>query len=101
MEGTPQVGELSLAATTNRTNRALLEKQIRKYAGALGRSKIVLVTVSVNNYLLRKYMEVALSGALLIGDVPCELADVFRGFMVEISRSDTDESILELSLIHI
>ena len=63
LEGTPQVGEVSLAATTNKTGRILLEKQIRKYARALGRSKIVLVTVSVNNYLLRKYMEAALSGA--------------------------------------
>ena len=74
-QGDASLGKLSLDATTNTTTRRQLERQTLAYARSLGRAKIVLVTVSVNNYLLRKYMEAALSGALLIGDVPCELAE--------------------------
>jgi hypothetical protein len=72
---------------------ALLDQQYLSYAKAMSRAKIVLVSVAVNNYALRKYTEAALAGALLIGDIPCERADEFREYVVEISRADTDQTI--------
>jgi len=71
------------------------EAQVRTYAAMLARSKIVIVTVSINNYALKKYFEAAMSGALLIGDVPCESSEEFRSYMIEISRSDSDAFILQ------
>ena len=72
---------------------AALDRQYLEYAHAISRAKIVLVSGSVNNYALRKYTEAAMAGALLIGDIPCERAEEFREYVVEISRSDTDQKI--------
>jgi len=55
-----------------------VEQQTNEYADQLGRAKIVLVTSSAKQYALRKYAEVALSGALLFGNIPGERQDEFR-----------------------
>jgi len=89
--------------------RKTVEQETLEYASLLSRAKVVLVTSSAKQYAVRKYAEVALSGALLFGNIPGERQDEFRQYMVEIdvasgvlenwvsirSKADSEKEIIE------
>jgi hypothetical protein len=89
-----------------------LEEQYSKYAEFLSDCKIVIVTRSVRDFELRKYAEGALSGALLMGNIPFSLnqqiwsdivvniqdlidADDFYGFLQMVNSYLSDSTAVE------
>jgi len=62
------------------------ETQTEDYANHLKKCKIVFVTSSLRRFALRKYVEAAMAGALLIGDLPAERQAEFRQYVVEINK---------------
>jgi hypothetical protein len=72
------------------------ESQMHAYAALLRRAKIVVVDSSRYSYALSKYPEVALSGCLLLGDIPAEREEEFRRYIVQISMNMTDDQILSI-----
>jgi len=70
------------------------EEQEIDYASQLKRAKILLVSRSVRHYAVRKYVEGALAGCLLLGNVPDERQDEFRHYMVEVDHTDPDDYII-------
>ena len=79
-------------ATSNRT-KYHSEHQLFSYAMALRHSKIVIVTSSSRDYSLRKYVEGAMAGALLVGDIPSGEPN-YSTFVVNITNSQSDDDIL-------
>lgn len=76
-------------------NESAAEEQAAEYAAQLKRAKIVLVCRSSRNFALRKYVEAAMSGALVVGDVPDERMSEFRSWLVEASVTENNEALLE------
>jgi len=69
-------------------------KQLLNYAAHLKRAKINLVTASVRDIDLAKYVESQLSGALIVGSVPESRKSYYSQFMVPLAMSDSDEQIV-------
>ncbi|CAF2816220.1 unnamed protein product [Rotaria sp. Silwood2] len=72
------------------------ESQVHDYAALLRRAKIVVVDSSRYRYAINKYSEVALSGCLIVGDIPFEREEEFRRYVVQISMNMTDGEILSI-----
>ena len=72
------------------------EEQTRMYAALLRRAKIVVVDSARYGYALSKFIEVPLSGCLVLGDIPAEREDEFRQFIVEISMNMPDNEIISI-----
>lgn len=72
-----------------------LEKQIYKYSRAMQAAKIVICTHSVREVAVRKYIEAAAAGALVMGNLPHEREQEFGEFVVEIDDADSDEKIID------
>ena len=70
------------------------ESQMYAYAALLRRAKIVVMDSSRYGYALSKYVEAAMSGCLLLGEIPLEREEEFRRYVVEVSMNMTDEQIL-------
>ena len=69
-------------------------RQLLNYAAHLKRAKINLVTASVHNRDVAKYVESQLSGALIVGSIPESRKSYYSQFMIPISMSDSDEQIV-------
>lgn len=78
----------------SRTPEAV-EKQGAEYLRQLENAKIVLMCTSKRRYAVRKYMEAAAAGALIVADIPEEREDEFRKFVVEVNLTDSDEVLIE------
>lgn len=78
----------------SRTPEAV-EKQGAEYLRQLENAKIVLMCTSKRRYAVRKYMEAAAAGALIIADIPEEREDEFRKFVVEVNLTDSDDVLIE------
>lgn len=52
----------------------------------IARSKFCIATSSVKKILLKKYMEIPMSGTVVIGDIPPDYDGVLRGNMVELMQ---------------
>jgi hypothetical protein len=76
-------------------NASAAEAQAADYAAQLKRAKIVLVCRSTRNFALRKYVEAAMAGALVVGDVPDERMSEFRSWLVEARVDESDAALLE------
>lgn len=72
------------------------ESQMLKYAALIRRAKIVVVDSARYGHAFSKYSEVALSGCLIIGDIPAEREAEYRRYVVEISMNMTDDQILSI-----
>lgn len=72
-----------------------LENQIYRYARAMQHAKIVFCTHSAREVAVRKYVEAASAGALVMGNIPHEREEEFRSFMVEIDDYATDQYIID------
>ena len=72
------------------------EKQFVEYIKTLESTKIALLTSSVERLMLMKYGEVAMSGALIVGDIPLGHQAEFKLGMVEVTEGMSDETILAL-----
>eukprot|EP00944_MAST-04C_sp_MAST-4C-sp1_P002707 g2707.t1 len=71
------------------------EEQLWDYSKQLQNTKIAIVTKSMRDYSLRKYVECAMAGALIVGDVPSHEPS-FKKFVVEIHESNTEAEILNV-----
>lgn len=69
-------------------------KQFAGYIRTLESTKIALLTSSVERLMLMKYGEVAMSGALIVGDIPLGHQAEFKRGMVEVTEEMSDEAIL-------
>eukprot|EP00727_Mastigamoeba_balamuthi_P009672 m51a1_g5327 hypothetical protein (456) ;mRNA; f:376054-378385 len=70
-----------------------VEAQAAHYVRSLETAKIILVCSTRRRYAVRKYVEAAAAGALVIGDIPGDREDEFGHYVVEVKRSDPDEVI--------
>ena len=61
----------------------------------LSQSKFVIATSSIRNVLLKKYLEIPLSGSVIIGDIPHDYRDVFQNKMVEITSQMSNQNIFK------
>jgi len=68
---------------------------IKKYADIYKKSKIIITTTTKRQFALKIYTEAALSGALLVGNIPSERQNEFRQYMIEINDNESDESIIK------
>lgn len=66
---------------------AQCNKQAQEYAANLGKTKIALVCASKYNYGLAKYVEAAMAGACLLGDVPPDFAHSFGPHIIPVNSS--------------
>ena len=72
------------------------ESQMYAYAALLRRAKIVVMDSSRYGYALSKYMEAAMSGCLLLGELPLEREAEFSRYVIPISMNMTDQQILSV-----
>ena len=70
--------------------------QYNSYLRTLESSKVVIVTSSFDNLLLMKHGEIALSGALIAGDIPLGYEAELRGKMLELRPQMSDSEIIAL-----
>jgi len=68
--------------------------QTETYAHALLSTKIALFCSSKRRYAVRKYVEAAAAGALVIADIPQERQEEFRSWVVEVSPSAPDSELI-------
>lgn len=71
------------------------EQQSRAYADFLGRSKIVVCCSSKYRYGLAKYVEAAMAGAAVAGDMPPDFEKTIWPHCLKLDCSDTDEQLIE------
>lgn len=71
-------------------------RQFAEYIRRLESTKIALLTSSVERLMLLKYGEVAMSGALIVGDIPLGHQAEFKRGMVEVTEDMSDETILAI-----
>jgi len=72
-----------------------LDQQVEEYATAMRDAKIVICTRSTRGYSLRKYTEAAMSGALIVGNIPqSDRNQEFQQFVVEINEEDSNKEIV-------
>jgi hypothetical protein len=76
-------------------NFTTLESQYDQYIDFLLQCKSVLVTRSQRDYELKKYIEAAMAGALLIGNTPARYADdgLFSSIVVDIHDAVSEDRI--------
>ena len=93
----PGYGNCSTLSECYGSNRTKIrsEEQLWEYSKQLQNTKIAIVTKSMRDYSLRKYVECAMAGALIVGDVPSG-EPLFKKFVVEIHNSNTDKEILNV-----
>jgi hypothetical protein len=70
-----------------------MDHQVADYVRDLSSAKIVIVSASVRNFALRKYVEASAAGALVVGVVPAERAREHQSWMVPLRTDDTWEQI--------
>lgn len=77
--------------------KGLEERAIQRadYAQQLRSSKIVFVTSMFYRHRLQKFAEAAAAGALMMGTLPQEEEELFRGIMVELREDDSDDYIIK------
>lgn len=73
-----------------------LSSQFVDYVAQIKRAKIVLLCSSSRKFALRKYIEAAMAGSLIIGDIPAERSAEFRDYVVEINVDDSLEKVREV-----
>lgn len=64
-----------------------------KYNEVINKSKLCIGCTSRYNYRLGKYVEIPMSGSVILGDLPYE-SDEFKDFVIEVNIQMTDEEIL-------
>ena len=88
----------SLASCAERgINKSRSVLQTKDYASQLARARVVLVTSSTYRYPLAKYVEAAMAGALIVGDMPFEQESHRTGvasMVVELAPEMTDAQIV-------
>lgn len=67
---------------------ANVSTQLEDYVSQLKRAKIVYMCSSIRKFALKKYVEAALAGTLIVGDIPAERQDEFREYVVEVDLED-------------
>lgn len=72
-----------------------VEKNYKSYLFKLKRSKIVVVSAGARGSDLRRYVEAAAAGALVIADVPKEREEEVSAFARIINPDDPNDSILD------
>jgi hypothetical protein len=66
-----------------------------RYNQILNQSKLCIACTSKHNYRLGKYVEIPMSGSVILGDLPYE--DVkFKDFIVEVNNNMSDDEILNI-----
>ena len=65
-----------------------------EYNKIINKSKICMACTSKYNYRLGKYVEIPMSGSIIVGDIPYEDKENFSKFIIEVNLSMTDQKIL-------
>ena len=60
----------------------------------INESRFTLVTSSIQQLYLKKYIEIPVSGSTMIGDIPSDYPQL-KDKMIEIKRDDTHDSIIQ------
>ena len=74
---------------------AYSDKIQKEFSYYINRSKLVIACTSSYNYRLGKYVEIPMSGGVIVGDIPYEDQDDFRKFVIEVNMEMTDEEIVD------
>ena len=61
----------------------------------INKAKITISTCSSFNYLLKKYIEISLSGSIIAGNYPTTEENIYKNCMCLLDETDTDEVIIE------
>tara|TARA_B100001250_G_C19729578_1_gene757795 strand:+ start:75 stop:1250 length:1176 start_codon:yes stop_codon:yes gene_type:complete len=61
----------------------------------INKSKITISTCSSFNYLLKKYIEISLSGSIIAGNYPTTEENLYKECMCLLDETDTDEVIIQ------
>ena len=72
---------------------------LAEYSKEINRAKINLTCSSKFKYRLGKYIEIPMSGSLLAADLPDEDQDFFKQFMLVLSPSDSDDTLVQ-KIVH-
>ena len=81
-------------------NEYLNEDNPNKIVGSelsqlINKAKITISTCSSFNYLLKKYIEISLSGSIIAGNYPTTEENIYKNCMCLLDETDTDEVIIE------
>ncbi len=63
-----------------------INKQVKEYAKAINRAKIVITDASTYKYALAKYVEIPLCNTAIAGNIPHENQAWFRKFLIELNN---------------
>lgn len=83
------------------TQESFENKSQLEYNELINRSKICISCSSKHNYRLGKYVEIAMAGGVLCGDLPYEDKEKLSQFVIEVNMSMTDEEILNKILYYL
>jgi hypothetical protein len=61
----------------------------------INKAKITISTCSSFNYLLKKYIEISLSGSIIAGNYPTTEENIYKNCMCLLDETDNDEVIIE------
>ena len=64
------------------------------YNDIINKSKICVTCTSKHNYRLGKYVEIPMSGSLILGDLPYE-DEKFKDFIIEVNTNMSDDEIID------
>jgi glycosyltransferase involved in cell wall biosynthesis len=70
------------------------DQQMIEFAKIISRSKICIACTSIYKYRLGKYVEIAMAGTAILGDLPYEDTYSFDKFIINI-ENDTDDNIVD------
>jgi glycosyltransferase involved in cell wall biosynthesis len=76
-------------------NDSFTNKNQINYNKLINQSKLCVACTSKYNYRLGKYVEIPMSGSVILGDIPYEDKNNFNKFVVEVNLSDPENIILQ------
>jgi glycosyltransferase involved in cell wall biosynthesis len=66
----------------------------KRYNEIINKSILCLACTSRHNYRLGKYVEIPMSGSVVVGDIPFEDKENFNEFVIEVTMEDSDLDII-------
>lgn len=61
----------------------------------INQSHLTIACATLADVMMHKYLEIAASNSVILGNVPSDYVDLFRGNMIEITEFMSDDAILE------
>lgn len=62
----------------------------------INQSYLCISTRTIENFMVKKYLEIAASDTVILGDIPTDYKNMYKGNIVEVNLDNTDEEIYNI-----